>query len=82
MLVLLYFGGSFAAKYISMNYQPSMARLMLIDFNPDELHYYPFIISLDKCDVSSSAVEHAFDRIFVLYKTEDVNLKVFKLIKG
>ena len=27
-----------------------MIRLTLIDLNPAELNYYPFMISLDKCN--------------------------------
>ena len=27
-----------------------MIRPTFIDFNPDELHYYPFIVSIDRCD--------------------------------
>ena len=39
-------------KYVSLNYEPCMARPALIDLNPVELKYYPFMISLDKCNGS------------------------------
>ena len=57
VLMLLSFGGSLATKYLSMNNQLSMHRLTLIDLNPDEFHYYPFIISLGKCNRSYNTAE-------------------------
>ena len=49
-LVMLGFNGSLTTKCVSMNSQPCMVRPMFIDLNHDELHYYPFIINLDRCD--------------------------------
>lgn len=40
-----------------MNNKSCMVRPTLIDMNPDELFYYPFIISLDRCDGSCKAVK-------------------------
>ena len=54
---------------------------MLIDLNPNELYYYPFITSLDSYDGSCNAVEDPSDIICVPNKI-DVNLKVFSRIKG
>ena len=34
------------AEYVSMSNQPYMLRPTFIDLNPDELHYYSHIISL------------------------------------
>ena len=72
--------------------QPCMVRLTLIDFNFDELHYYSFLISLDKCDKSCNAIEGPFGhthqkrnfcflwlwfgKIFVPNRIEDVNLNL------
>ena len=36
------------AKYLSLNDEPCMVRPTLIDLNPVELKYYPFMISLNK----------------------------------
>ena len=36
-------------KCLSLNDEPCMIRPTLIDLNPVELKYYPFMISLDKC---------------------------------
>ena len=40
---------SLAAKCVSLNNEPSMIRSTLIDLNPVELNYYPFMISPDEC---------------------------------
>ena len=39
-----------------MNHQPSMARPTLMNMNPNELKYYPFMISLDKCTGSCNVL--------------------------
>ena len=45
-----------------------MVRPNLIDLNPVELKYYPFMISLDKFSGSSK-------------RNKNINIKVFNLIK-
>ena len=45
---LLSFSESLATKCLSVNNEPFMIRPTLVDLNPVELKYYPFIISLDK----------------------------------
>ena len=47
-IVLLSLSRSLATKCQSLNDEPCMIRPFLIDLNPVELKYYPFIISLDK----------------------------------
>ena len=47
-LVLLIFSSSLATKYLFLNDKPCMIRSTLIDMNPIELKYYPFVISIDK----------------------------------
>ena len=47
-IVLLSFSESLAIKCLSLNDEPCMVTL--IDLNPVELKYYPFMISLDKCN--------------------------------
>ena len=48
----------------------------VIDLNPVELDYYPFMISLDKCNGSCNAVDDLSTKICVLSETKDVNVKV------
>ena len=53
MMALICSGGSLAAakatKRKSMNNQSYMVRQTLIDLNFDELLYYSFIISINRC---------------------------------
>ena len=43
-------------KFLFLNGEPCMVRPTLIDLNPVELKYYPFMISLDKCTGSCSLI--------------------------
>ena len=52
-IVLLSFSSSLArdqTKCVSLNDEPCMIMLPLIDLNPVELKYFPFMVSLDKCN--------------------------------
>ena len=53
---------------------------MLVDLNPNELRYYPFVVNLDRCDGSCNSLDDLSDRIYVSNKTEDLNAKVFNMI--
>ena len=54
-------------------------RPFLIDLNPVELKYYPFMITLDKCNGSCNAVDDLSIKICVLNKTKSINVKVFNV---
>ena len=58
-----------------------MIRPTLIDLNAIELNYFLFMISLDKCQGSCNAVDDLSTKISVPSETNDVNLKVFNMIK-
>ena len=47
---LLSFSECWATKSMSLNNEPCMTRLTLIDLKPVKFHYFPFMNSLDKCD--------------------------------
>ena len=49
LIVLLSFSSSLVVKCVPLNDEPCMVRPTLIDLNPVELRYYPFMISLNKC---------------------------------
>ena len=51
-----------------------MVRPTLINLNPVEVKYCPFMISLDKC---SGCCIVLFPKICVLKETKDVNVKAF-----
>ena len=56
-IVLLGFSVSLATKCMFLNDEPCIVRPTLIDMNPVELKYYPFMISINKstgsCNVLS-----------------------------
>ena len=43
-------------KCLSLNDEPRMVRPTLIDLNPIEFKYYPFMIGLDKCNGSCNVL--------------------------
>ena len=55
-IVLLSFSESLVIEYVSLNDQPWMVRHTLIDLNPVELKYCPFMVGLDKCSASCENV--------------------------
>ena len=57
-----------------------MIRPTLIDLNPVELNYYPFMNILDKCSGSCNAVDDLSKKICVPSGTKDVNVKIFDMI--
>ena len=54
-----------------------MIRTILTDLNPDELKYYSFMISLEKCNGSCNALS---PKICVPKKAKDRNVKVFDMV--
>ena len=59
--------------------QPILINSLLNEYN-QELHYYPFAVKLDKCSGSCNTLIDLSNRVCVLNKTEDLNLRVFKMI--
>ena len=55
-LALLSFSQPLATKCVSLNDEPCIIRPILIDLNPFELKYYPFMISLGKCTGSCNVL--------------------------
>ena len=49
---------------ISLNNEPCLARP--IDLNPDGLHYYPFMVSSDRCARNRSFLDDPFDKMIHL----------------
>ena len=71
-LVSLSLSRSLATKCVSLNKEPCMIRPTLIDLNPIELIYYPFMISLDKCNGSYNVADGLSTKICVPSETKDV----------
>ena len=57
-----------------------MIRPTLIDLNPVEFNYYPFMVSLDKYSRSCNAADDLSTKICIPSKTKDVNVKAFNTI--
>ena len=53
-IVLLSFSSPSANKFLSLNDESCMVTL--IDLNPVELKYFPFMIRLDKCNRSCNVL--------------------------
>ena len=68
---------SITSKFISLKDKPFMVRIALIDLNPVELKYYPFIISLNKFNGSFN-VSISISKNMCSKKND----KVFKIIKN
>ena len=71
-IVLLSFSESLACdrtKCLFLNDEPCMVRPTLIDMNPIELKYYPFMISLNKCTGTCNVLS---PKICVPKETKDI----------
>ena len=62
-----------------LNNEQGLARPTL-DLNSDELHYYPFIISLNRCNGSCNTLDDLWSRICAADKAEDTSLNVVNMI--
>ena len=51
---------------------------MLIDFNPKELHWYHFIVSLDRRNGSCNNLDDPYGKMYLSNKTENVNVNCIK----
>ena len=79
-IVLLSFSISLArdqTKCLFLNDEPCIFRPILIDLNPVELKYYPFMINLDKCTGSCKVCS---PKTYIPKETKDIKVKVFKVI--
>ena len=75
-ILLLSFSGSLATKCVSLNNEPCMVRLTVIDLNSVELKWYPFTISL----INVVEIVMSYRQKYVFRKKKDVNVKVFNMI--
>ena len=83
-IVLFSFTSSLASvdnvrtKFLSLNDNLCLVRSTLIDLNPAELKYYPFMINLDK----SSGSHNFSSPKYVFQRKQDINVKAFNMIKN
>ena len=57
-----------------------MARPAIIDLNPVELNYYPFMNILDNCNGNCNVAGDLSLKIYVLSKTKDLNVKTLNMV--
>ena len=67
-------------KCLCFSNGPCLAKPTLTDLNSDELHYYPFVVSLYRCNGSYNTLDDLSSGICVLNKTDDVHLNVINMI--
>ena len=73
------FIGYLATKCVSLRNEPCMVRPTVIDLNPVELKYHPFMVSLDKRSGSCNAVDDLSTKICVSSKRKYVNVKLLSI---
>ena len=64
-------------KFLFLNDEPYLVRPTVIDLNPVEPKYYPFMISLNKCTGSCNVLS---PKVGVAKETKDTNVKVFNMV--
>ena len=73
-------------KYISLSNQKSEIQPTFINLHPkeynQELHYYPFIVNLERIVESSNTLNDLSYKVCVPNKTEDLNIYVYNMIIG
>ena len=68
-IVLFSFSNSLVIKCLFLNDEPCMVRPTLIDMNPNEIKYYSFMISFNKCVGSCSVLS---PKIYVPKETKEL----------
>ena len=64
-------------KCLLLNDEPCMIRPTIIDMNPNELKYYPFVNSLNKCTGNCNVLSQ---KICAPKETKYINVKAFNMI--
>ena len=77
LILLLSFSDSLATKYLLLNNDSCMVRPTHIDMNPVELKYYPFMISVNKCNGVCNVLS---PKICVPKEKKYINVKAFNMI--
>ena len=73
-------------KCVSLSNQECKTQPILIGLNSDDypqgLHYYPFVVNLDKRVGSWDTLNNLYNMVCVPNKTEDLNISDFNMITG
>ena len=69
-------------KNVSLSNQKCDIKPTLTNEYCQELHYFPFAVKLDGSAGSCNTLNDLSNKVYVLNKTEDLNLSVFNMITG
>ena len=73
-------------KCISLSNQKCEIQPIFINLHPNEyrqeLYYNPFTVKLDKGVGSCNTLNDLSNKVYVVNKTEDLNLNVFNIVTG
>ena len=71
---------------MSLSNQKCMTQPTLINLDPNEytqeLHYYAFVINLDRCTGGCITLDDLCNRVCVPNETKDLNVSMFNMITG
>ena len=59
-------------KCASLNNQPCQPRPTMINLNPNELHYYPFVVSINSCGGICNTTDDLFGSICIPNKVKKI----------
>ena len=80
------FNGSNHTKCVLLSNQKCMIQPTLINSHPNkysqELHYYPFAVTLDRFFGSYNTLNDSFNKVCVPNKTKELNIHALNLITG
>ena len=67
-------------KCMLMNNQKSMSRPEIMDLNPNEPVFFPYLIKINKCSGSCNTINDPYAKLCVPDITKNINVKVFNLM--
>ena len=80
LTILSDFTNAISLSCISMDNQECKTRPEVINFNGEDLVFFPFIIKTSKCSGSCNNINCLYAKICVPDAAKDLNVKVFNLI--
>ena len=67
-------------KYVSMNNQECKIRSEIVNVNTNEPMFYPYSITINKCQGSCNTINDPYAKICVPNTIKNINVKIFNLI--
>lgn len=79
-IALFCFSESLATKCLSLSDGPYLVRATFINLNSYKLHYYPYMVSLDRRNKICNTLDNPYAKICLPHKTEDETLNICNMI--